>query len=207
MTAHVPPEPRIIHSCVDLALDFTTGPGQNCMNVFQYRYNTIPTAADMLALAGGWWAFNGPLLRQLWTAAIVPQQIKVTDLDNTHLMETATLPLGAGHQGTRGTRGTPSEATASIALRSKYRGKSNRGRKAISGFDSQDEDDDVWGSQLLTWLAQLAANMLFQYTLGGVTMDPVIGSPKLHTTQLLKGATLIDPFVGSQSTRSPEHGR
>lgn len=198
--------PRVIAFTVDVHLRFTTGSGQRGENVHQYHYGSIPTAADLLALATQFWANVGPTWRLMMGNDVIPQEIYVADLDASHSMAAATLPLGVGHNGTRGTDEEPGSAAAQMTIRSALRGRHYRGRKSLSGFDSQDQTKDTFGNQLLTWLATYAAKLLLDIIIGGITFIPAVGSPALHLSTPINSAFMPDPFVGSQKTRLPEHG-
>jgi hypothetical protein len=200
--------PRTIASCVDLHFRFTTPQGQRAENVWQLKYaGGVPTSANLQALATQWWANTGPTWRLMACSNVIPQEVYVVDLDTGHPAATATLPLGTGHQGTRGTDAEPSNAAASVVLRTGTRGRHFRGRKSLSGFDSQDQTQDTWGNQLMTWIAQYLTQALLGIVVGSITFTPAVGSAALHTATILQSILNPNPYVDSQKTRLPGHGR
>lgn len=198
---------RIIQNTVDVHFRWTTPAGQKCENVFQFLYNVTPTGANLLALATQFWANIGPNWRLFSANKVIPQEVYVVDLDDRHPMATATLPLGVGHQGTRGNDTASASESAHITTRSGFRGPSNKGRKSVSGFEDVDQSDDNFSSQLLLWLAVHALNFLLDVTTGGVTFISAVGSPKLGRSVALLSAGKATPYVGTQDSRLPQHGR
>lgn len=187
---------------------WTTPQGQRAENVWQHKYSGgNPTAAQLAAFAAQWWANTGPMWRTMMCNQVVPSEIYVADLDTGHPAFTATLPLGTGHQGTRGNDGEPSGAAASVVLRTGQRGRHFKGRKSLSGFESQDQQGDVWLNQLMTWLAQYLTQALLGIVIGPITFTPAVGSAALHTSTALQTILNPNPYVDSQKTRLPRHGQ
>jgi hypothetical protein len=199
--------PRVIPSVVDVHFRWLGPDQQQCENVYQYRYSAAPSGAVCAALAAAVAAAMGPKYQAFMTTRHTLSEVFVKDIAALSGRGEGTYVFPSNTVGSRGEDPLPGNAAASMTLRTGLTGRSNHGRKSISGFSEPWVSADQMLSQLITWLADLGIQWLVTRIVSGVTFTPVVASNLRDTALNLTQVVLTDTVMDSQKTRLKKHGR
>jgi len=194
--------PRIIPNVIDAHVRYLMF-GQKCENVFSFSYAATPTVAQLNQLASELQSTIMPKMQAFMHSNCAFTEILVADIGAAG-RPFVQVPIATGTVGTRGTSPAPNNAAASLALRSGFAGRSNRGRKSFSGFVTTDISATALNTGLQALLLSLASEMMLKRVSNLFT--PCIPSLKTHTSKPLLGVLLLDNALDSQKTRLVGHG-
>lgn len=183
--------------------------GQIVENVLNYQTNTLPTAANMDALAATWLGLWALYIKPLQSSAVALQSIKVTSLhaQNGPAIEYTTNLPQAG-QGT--STAVPNNVAVVVKWITANRGRSYRGRTYHLGIPSGSVTANTLATGYRTSLVQAWTNFIL---VGSSPIWNLIiasrysnGQPRGTGVATVVNGLSINPTVDSQRRRLPERG-
>jgi len=205
--------PRIIPNTVDLTIHWTAF-GQQCENVYQFRYTTVPTALSLTNLASTFGQAMFNTMKPFLSPSVQFLNATAKDIGAAGRQQGVyTYPNGSTGQ-------APNDAVAlnmasNVNLTTAKVGRRFQGGKSYSGFTESEGTGNTWQSTITTMISNIAVLLLQTWLSGAFT--PAIGSlPHMSAigvvgapaeSNAITGVSQVDLNVDSQKTRLNNRGR
>lgn len=205
--------PRIIPNTVDVTTHWTFQ-GNQCENVYQMKYTTVPTKAQLDQLASDFGQEIFTLIRPRLSTAVQWVDVVAKDIGAAGRAQGSYTFFG-GSNGTNTSDPTAANTAIHALLRTAKTGRRFKGGKSYSGFTESDITGNTIGSAILAFIGNLALALLHSYVSG--LFLPAVGSlPKMSAPGVVLNAaesnaitnvSAVDANVDSQKTRLNNRGR
>lgn len=204
----MPAAPRVIPQTVDVAFRWLGPQGQECENVYQFKYDgPPPTVGPLTTLAAQVAARLAPKYAPLMTNKHRFVEVHAKDLSASTGTAQGVYTFPNGSVGNQTADPLPSNVGCNVVLRGIVTGGTHTGAKRISGFDEGTVTQDTLANALISALLDLAIQWLTAYVAGGITFEPAVGSLKGGYSTVIQSIAIMNPYVDSNKTRLIPHGQ